>query len=551
MLQQKIYGNIVDVVNKKIFRGCLCIRNGKIDSIEELDSTPSNFGFILPGFIDSHIHIESTLLTPENFAKMAVQRGTLAVVADPHEIANVLGIEGVNFMIQNGKKVRFHFNFGASPCVPSTSFETNGATLDSHQIAELLQNDDIYGLAEMMNVPGVLFGDKETMAKIKAARQLGKPIDGHAPNVSGDQLIQYFEAGVTTDHECTTLKEGLEHIQIGMKVQIREGSAACDFEKLYPLLFNYPESVMFCTDDKYPDELANGHIDSLVVRSIQKGVPFWNALEAACITPVRHYHLKQGLLQTGDAADFIIVDNLTDFSTQSAFLNGVQVFTKQNGFTDDFFLDKTPLYSYPNNFNAYKLLLGDLKVTPKSDKMKVIVSSEGSLLTTVDIVSPLIKDGNVISNTENDVLKMVCYNRYSEARPQIAFIRGFGLKRGAIASTIAHDSHNIIAIGTNDEDIVNVINYLVDIKGGLVVTDGEKMLDLSLPIAGLMSPRSGDIVGERHKELKLLSKKIGCNYSAPFMTMAFMALPVIPELKLTDKGLFDGNTFQFTDLFVD
>ncbi len=551
MLQQKIYGNIVDVVNKKIFRGCLCIRNGKIDSIEELDSTPSNFGFILPGFIDSHIHIESTLLTPENFAKMAVQRGTLAVVADPHEIANVLGIEGVNFMIQNGKKVRFHFNFGASPCVPSTSFETNGATLDSHQIAELLQNDDIYGLAEMMNVPGVLFGDKETMAKIKAARQLGKPIDGHAPNVSGDQLIQYFEAGVTTDHECTTLKEGLEHIQIGMKVQIREGSAACDFEKLYPLLFNYPESVMFCTDDKYPDELANGHIDSLVVRSIQKGVPFWNALEAACITPVRHYHLKQGLLQTGDAADFIIVDNLTDFSTQSAFLNGVQVFTKQNGFTDDFFLDKTPLYSYPNNFNAYKLLLGDLKVTPKSDKMKVIVSSEGSLLTTVDIVSPLIKDGNVISNTENDVLKMVCYNRYSEARPQIAFIRGFGLKRGAIASTIAHDSHNIIAIGTNDEDIVNVINYLVDIKGGLVVTDGEKTLDLSLPIAGLMSPRSVDIVGERHKELKLLSKKIGCNYSAPFMTMAFMALPVIPELKLTDKGLFDGNTFQFTDLFVD
>jgi len=551
MLQQKIYGNIVDVVNKKIFRGCLCIRNGKIDSIEELDSTPSNFGFILPGFIDSHIHIESTLLTPENFAKMAVQRGTLAVVADPHEIANVLGIEGVNFMIQNGKKVRFHFNFGASPCVPSTSFETNGATLDSHQIAELLQNDDIYGLAEMMNVPGVLFGDKETMAKIKAARQLGKPIDGHAPNVSSDQLIQYFEAGVTTDHECTTLKEGLEHIQIGMKVQIREGSAACDFEKLYPLLFNYPESVMFCTDDKYPDELANGHIDSLVVRSIQKGVPFWNALEAACVTPVRHYHLKQGLLQTGDAADFIIVDNLTDFSTQSAFLNGIQVFTKQNGFTDDFFLDKTPLYSYPNNFNAYKLLLGDLKVTPKSDKMKVIVSSEGSLLTTVDIVSPLIKDGNVISNTENDVLKMVCYNRYSEARPQIAFIRGFGLKRGAIASTIAHDSHNIIAIGTNDEDIVNVINYLVDIKGGLVVTDGEKMLDLSLPIAGLMSPRSGDIVGERHKELKLLSKKIGCNYSAPFMTMAFMALPVIPELKLTDKGLFDGNTFQFTDLFVD
>ncbi len=551
MLQQKIYGNIVDIVNKKIFRGCLCIRNGKIDSIEELDSATSNFGFILPGFIDSHIHIESTLLTPENFAKMAVQRGTLAVVADPHEIANVLGIEGVNFMIQNGKKVRFHFNFGASPCVPSTSFETNGATLDSHQIAELLQNDDIYGLAEMMNVPGVLFGDKETMAKIKAARLLEKPIDGHAPNVSGDQLKQYFKAGVSTDHECTTLKEGLEHIQIGMKVQIREGSAACDFDKLYPLLFDYPESVMFCTDDKYPDELANGHIDSLVTRSIQNGVPFWNALEAACVTPVRHYHLKQGLLQTGDAADFIIVDNLTDFSTQSAFLNGVQVFTKQNGFTDDFFLDKTPLYSYPNNFNAYKLLLGDLKVTPKSDKMKVIVSSEGSLLTTVDIVSPLIKDGNVISNTENDVLKMVCYNRYSEARPQIAFVRGFGLKRGAIASTIAHDSHNIIAIGTNDEDIVNVINYLVDIKGGLAVTDGNNILDLPLPIAGLMSPRSGDIVGERHKELKLLSKKIGCNYSAPFMTMAFMALPVIPELKLTDKGLFDGNIFQFTDLFVD
>ncbi len=551
MLQQKIYGNIVDVVNKKVFRGCLCIRNGKIECIEEIDSSPSKYGFILPGFIDSHIHIESTLLTPENFAKIAIQRGTLAVVADPHEIANVLGIKGVNFMIQNGKKVRFHFNFGASPCVPSTTFETNGATLNSQQVTELLQRDDIYGLAEMMNVPGVLLGDEETMAKINAARQLGKPIDGHAPNVSGDQLKQYFKAGVSTDHECTTLKEGLEHIKTGMKVQIREGSAACDFEELYPLLFDYPESLMFCTDDKYPDELANGHIDSIVARSIEKGVPFWNVLEAACVTPVLHYHLKQGLLQIGDAADFIIVDNLTDFTTQSAFLDGVQIYTKQNGISNDFFLDKTPLHSYPNNFNTYKLLLGDLKVSPKSDKMKVIVSSEGSLLTSVDIVSPLVKNGNVISNTENDVLKMVCYNRYSEGRPQIAFIRGFGMKQGAIASTIAHDSHNIIAIGTNDEDLLNVINYLVDIKGGLVVTDGEKMLDLSLPIAGLMSPRSGDIVGERHKELKKLAKKIGCNYSAPFMTMAFMALPVIPKLKLTDKGLFDGVQFQFTDLFVD
>ncbi len=551
MLQQKIYGNIVDIVNKKVFRGCLSIRNGKIDSIEEIDSTPSKYGFILPGFIDSHIHIESTLLTPENFAKLAVQRGTLAVVTDPHEIANVLGVEGVDFMIQNGKKVRFHFNFGASPCVPSTTFETSGATLDSHQIAKLLQRDDIYGLAEMMNVPGVLYGDKETMAKINAARQLGKPIDGHAPNVSGDQLKQYFEAGVSTDHECTTLEEGLERIQLGMKVQIREGSAACDFEQLYPLLFDHPESVMFCTDDKYPDELANGHIDSLVARAIQKGVPLWNALEAACVTPVRHYHLKQGLLQPGDAADFIIVDNLTDFVTQSAFLDGVQVYTKQNGVCNDFILDKTPLHSYPNKFNAYKLLLGDLKVAPKSDKMKVIVSSEGSLLTSVDVVKPLVKGGNVISDTENDVLKIVCYNRYSEARPQIAFIRGFGLKRGAIASTIAHDSHNIIAIGTNDEDLLNVINYLVDIKGGLVVTDGDKMLDLSLPIAGLMSPRPGDIVGMRHKELKQLAKEIGCNYSAPFMTMAFMALPVIPELKLTDKGLFDGVQFQFTNLFVD
>ncbi len=546
-------GQIVDVLHRRIYTGTLHIKDNKIARIEEKlggngGGTGAPLPYILPGFVDAHLHIESTLLTPQHYATLAVAKGVLSAVADPHEIANVLGVDGVDYMIDNGRKARFYFHFTAPSCVPSTPFETAGATLDSHAVRQLLQRDEVSALAEMMNYPGVLAGDPEVMAKLQAAKDLGKPIDGHAPGLCDAALRQYIAAGISTDHECTTLQEASEKLRQGMKIAIREGSAACNFNELMPLLIRYDDNIMFCSDDKYPDELLDGYIDDMVRRAIVKGIPFWHVLQAACVTPVRHYALQQGLLQVGDSADFIVVDNFMKLNVLRSFVAGEEVYAA---------VDKPmpatageePDSLLPNRFSAKPLQATQLQVSPRGKRIKVIQVQEGSLYTGCRTETACIAGDNVVSDTRRDVLKLVVYNRYGEAAPAIAFAHGFGLKRGALASTIAHDSHNIIALGCSDDEITRAINRLIALQGGIAVHDGVTVQALPLPIAGLMSADNGYNVARQHRKLKEAARQIGCRFAAPFMTLAFMALPVIPELKLTDQGLFDSQAFSFTDLF--
>lgn len=537
----ELTGHIVDIVKEIITDGKLVVEKGRVKEIIPLESIPEEAPYIMPGFVDSHLHIESTLLRPSEYARVAMRRGTLYAVCDPHEIVNVCGVEGIDYMIEEGRKSPMGWCFMCPSCVPSTPFETAGAVLDAKTVEGLLMREEIHGLAEMMNVPGVVFGDKEVHAKLKAARKANKPIDGHAPGAKGDTLNRYVEAGISTDHECTTIAEAEERIRLGMKILIREGSAACDFENLAPLLKNYPNEVMFCSDDKYADELKVGYIDDMVRRALRKDIPLWNILKATSLTPKYHYNLDLGLLQEGDHADFIVVDNLQDFNIIASYRNGNEVSH----------LDTTPVDSnLINNFEATPITTEKLSLTIKEGKpCKVICAKEGSLLTACELVQIVPKEGNFVADIEQDILKVVCMNRYQPySKPAVALIHGFGLKRGAIGSTIAHDSHNIIAVGTTDEEIALAINTIIQHKGGLSVVDGKEVNCLPLPIAGLMSDRDADWVGLAHQDLKAKAKQLGCSFSAPFMTMAFMALPVIPELKLTDKGLFDGVKFEFTSI---
>lgn len=543
-----LQGHIVDVVKQTITDGEITMRAGKIHHIRPCE-VPVSAPYIMPGLVDSHIHIESTLMLPENYARMAVAQGTTTVIADPHEMANVCGMEGIRYMMRSAQKTRFHFHFGAPSCVPATPFETAGARLGVEEIGELLKMDNVYGLGEMMNVPGVLAGDEEVMAKIRACLNAGKIVDGHAPGLMGSDAARYAEAGISTDHECTTLALARERIKNNMYVQIREGSAACDFDALSPVLFESADHVLFCSDDKYPDEIEQGYINELCRRAMRRGLPLWNVLNAACATPQSLYGLKHGLLQIGDPADLICVDNLAEFNVLATYIDGRCVF-EDGHVTDDLMLDNAPVeLPAPNHFLASPITVEDICVTPQEGKLKVIDTSEGSLLTRQMLAEPLIENGNVVSDVSHDVLKLVCLGRHAESKPVVAFIHGFGLKRGAMASTIGHDSHNIIALGVSDADIVKAINSIISMQGGLVACEGDDVLELALPVAGLMSDRVGEKVGKRHTQLKMMAKRLGCFYRAPFMTMAFMPLPVIPELKITDKGLFDATKFEFTSLW--
>ncbi len=534
-------GQIVDIVNERIFPGTVLVENGRIAMITEGETAEKNF--ILPGLIDAHIHIESSMLIPSEFARLAVTHGTVATVSDPHEIANVMGVKGVKYMIENGRKVPFKFYFGAPSCVPATPFETAGASLGPEEIEELLEMKEVHYLSEMMNFPGVLQGDKDVKAKLAVAAKYGKPVDGHAPGLKGDDAAAYIRAGISTDHECFSLEEACDKAVNGMYIQIREGSAAKNFDDLIPILEKYPRRVMFCSDDRHPNDLADHHINDHVKRAIARGFDPITVLRAATLQPVRHYHLNVGLLQQGDPADFIVVDNLEDFKVLKTYIDGKLV--AENGTS---FIPSVREKAI-NNFHAAPLAKDDIQVEAKGSLLSVIHALDGQLITRELDALALSRDGLVQSSVEHDILKLVVYNRYEKAKPALAFINHFGLKSGAIASTVAHDSHNIIAVGTTDEEIVKAINLLVESKGGVSLVNGSEEMLLPLPVAGLMSNRDGYEVAKAYDALDKRAKALGSTLRAPYMTLSFMALLVIPDIKLSDKGLFDGRKFEFIPLF--
>ena len=558
----ELEGNVVDVISRRIYPGKILISNGRIKKI-----TPSGQSalstFILPGLVDAHVHIESSMLVPSEFARLAVIHGTVATVSDPHEIANVMGAEGISYMIDNGNKVPFHFNFGASSCVPATTFETAGATIDALGVENLLKRNDIRYLSEMMNYPGVLHHEPEVMKKIDAAKRLNKPIDGHAPGLIGQDAIDYIAGGgdffhynnsgipnnskviISTDHECFSYEEALFKIRQGMKVIIREGSAAKNFDALIALLNDFPDRIMFCSDDKHPDDLVRGHINQFITRSLILGIDFWKAIRAATYNPIIHYGLECGLLREGDSADLIIVDDLDSFHILKTFVKGI--LAAENGQS---FIHRTDA-AVINHFNCREKSPEEFVVKPAGDKVRVIEALNGQIITKERIENIRTGGEDVIPDIENDILKFSVINRYFDARPAVAFIKNFGLKQGAIASCVGHDSHNILAVGTSNEMICRAVNLVIRSKGGLAAVSANEELVLPLPVGGILTNSDAYQVAKDYEKIDQLAKKLGSHLSAPYMTLSFMALPVIPELKLTDKGLFDVRKFEFTSLFVD
>lgn len=533
-------GYIVDALAERIYAGEIIVEQGKIKSIREIPTDElKDHWFIMPGFVDSHVHIESSMLVPSEFARLAVVHGTVATVSDPHEIANVCGIEGVEYMIENGKTVPFKFNFGVPSCVPATTFETAGAALNAGDVERLLEREDIRYLSEMMNFPGVLHGDLEVMKKIAAAHRLLKPVDGHAPGLRGEQAQQYIAAGITTDHECFTKEEALDKLKNGMKIIIREGSAAKNFDALIELLHDYPNQMMFCSDDKHPDSLVLGHIDQLCARAAEKGIDIFHILKAACINPVQHYNLPVGLLKKGDPADFICVKDLDSFRVIRTFVNGELVAEKGKSNI------QTEMAGVINNFNCRKKSISDFELIYKAGDIPVIEALDGQLITNKLLLSPKTENGHIISDTERDILKIVVVNRYSDAPVAISFIRNFGLKEGALASSVAHDSHNIVAVGVDDESLCLAVNMVIAHKGAVSLVRPGMELSVPLPVAGLMSNGDGYHIAQQYALIDKEAKKSGSTLSSPFMTLSFMALLVIPHLKLSDKGLFDAVAFHF------
>ncbi len=528
---QQLKGRIVDVHTRRIFAGVVTIEGGRVSSIIE-DQSVTETQLIMPGFVDAHVHVESSLLVPSEFARMAVVHGTVGTVSDPHEIANVCGMDGIRFMLENGEKVPFNFSFGAPSCVPATTFETAGAEITVEHIRELFTDDRIRYLSEMMNWPGVLFDDPDVLAKIDAAKEAGRPVDGHAPGLRGDDAARYAAHGISTDHECFTLEEALDKVAVGMKILIREGSAARNFEALHPLLASHSDRVMFCCDDAHPDMLSVGHIDQHVRRALALGYDLFDVLRAASVHPVEHYHLPIGLLREGDSADLIIVRDETSFRVDETWIRGTCVARKGQALFDR--VDVTPI----NQFDRAPITAAEIAVDPTDAEIRVIGAHDGQLVTS--------EEHRHIGDA--DVLKIVVVNRYHAAPPAVAYITGIGLQRGALASSVAHDSHNIVAVGVSDEELVRAINAIITHRGGLAVVDGPAIDVLPLPVAGLMSDRPCEEVTATYIALDAKAKALGSPLRAPFMTLSFMALLVIPDLKLSDRGLFSGRTFNFVPL---
>lgn len=534
----EIKGIIIDPLNRKRFKGKLIVENGKILSITEIEMAPDQY--ILPGFVDAHIHIESSMLVPSEFARLAVQHGTVATISDPHEIANVCGLDGVEFMIENGKSVPLKFHFGAPSCVPATTFETAGACLNVDDVTKLLERDDIFYLAEMMNWPGVLFDDEEVLAKIKAAQKIGKPVDGHAPGLKGEQAKKYCAAGITTDHECFTLEEALDKLKHGMNIIIREGSAAKNFNALIPLFSSHPGKLMFGSDDKHPDDLLLGHINNVVSRAINLGYDFFDVLHAACVLPVQHYNMNVGLLQPGHSADFIIVDNLDTMHVTQTWIEGVCVFD------GNVLFEKTAVTPI-NYFVDWQTVPSDFQVKASGNTkiIPVIDALDGELITKRSEATLQVENNLVLADQANDILKITVVNRYAKVPPAVGFIRNFGLKNGAIASSVGHDSHNIIAVGSSDEYLSKVVNLIMDAKGGIAAVHEKDSKLLPLPVAGIMTHLDGTQAGKDYEALNIMAKAMGSTLGAPFMLISFMALLVIPSIKMSDKGLFDAERFEF------
>ena len=541
---QKFSANIIDVLNESVFPGTIHVKNGKIvDIIRENNQYDT---FILPGFIDSHIHIESSMLPPSEFARISVVHGTVACVADPHEIANVNGMEGIEYMNEDGRKVNFKFYFSAPSCVPATHLETSGAVITAKEIEQLILKGSVKHLGEMMNFPGVIKEVPEVMEKIELAKKYGIPIDGHAPGLAGKDLEAYVSKGISTDHESLMKEEALQKLKLGMKILVREGSSAKNFNELISLADSHYDNMMFCSDDKHPNDLIKGHINDLVKRSVSKGISAMKALKMACINPVKHYKLDVGMLQIGDNADFIEVNNLNSLEVLTTVINGDIV--AENGISNLKYFPSKLI----NNFNVNLKSPVDFIVPDKNKKVKVIEVIDDQIVTKKGSFKLTGFEGFLLTDITNDILKIALVNRYRNEKPSLSFVKGFGLKDGAIASSVAHDSHNIIIVGTNDEDICLAANMVIENKGGICYVNKTKGIAeiLSLPIAGLVSNDPFDLVAAKYDDLDMIVKMNGSKLSAPFMTLSFMALLVIPSLKISDKGLFDGEKFEFTDIYI-
>lgn len=537
-----IRAQFVDIASRKTYPAEVAFENGKILRITPIE-TSDPLPFILPGFIDAHVHVESSMLVPSEFARLAVCHGTVATISDPHEIANVCGVEGVDYMIENGKQVPFKFYFGAPSCVPATPFETAGAEVDAQDIENLMSRPEIHYLAEMMNWPGTVNRDPLVMEKIKIAQKYGKPVDGHAPGLKGELAEKYISAGPSTDHECFTYEEALGKVKLGMKIAIREGSAAKNFEALIDLIDDYPEMIMFCSDDKHPDNLAISHINELAARAVAKGKDVFDVLRATCLTPISHYSLKVGQLRADEPADFILVKDLKHFQVLATYIDGEKV--AENGKT----LIRPIKNEIINNFDTDLKNPEDFKLQAKGNQVRVIEALDGQLITPEISGEILEKDGFAESNLEKDILKITVVNRYQNADPAVAFIKNFGVKTGAIASSVGHDSHNIIAVGVDDESICKAVNLIIQAKGGVSAVSENQEEILPLPVGGIMSASDGYEVATAYTRIDKMAKEMGSQLNSPFMTLSFMALLVIPDLKLSDKGLFDGQKFEFTEVF--
>lgn len=525
----------MDIEARRIYPAEVAVENGTIVAIDPVHRKVE--GYLSPGFVDAHVHVESSMLIPSEFARLATVHGTVATVSDPHEIGNVLGTAGVEFMIQNGRKVPFHFFFGAPSCVPATRFETAGAAINSEEVGRLLEREDVLYLSEMMNFPGVLGKDPEVMAKIAHAHRLGKPVDGHAPGLRGADAERYIAAGISTDHECFTAEEALDKLRHGMNILIREGSAAKNFEALIGLLPDHADNIMFCSDDKHPDSLEQGHINDLCARAVAKGHDLFQVLRAACVNPVQHYRLPVGQLRVGDPADLVVLEDLVQFKAKATYIKGELVAK-----------DGSPLIApvaeeTPNNFNCDPKQPADFAVAATDGALLVITAEDGQLITGKTHMPGKVEHGLFVADPSRDLLKITVVNRYADAPPAVAWIKNFGLRRGAIAGSVAHDSHNIVAVGTNDGDLCAAVNLVIAHKGGISLCDGGVQEILPLPVAGIMTNAGAHSVAGAYARLDAMAKNLGSTLAAPYMTLSFMALLVIPHLKLSDLGLFDGDTF--------